>query len=134
MVAAGGASDGSGGSQNSNARWYASFASAKRSDDVQRERELEQHQRHRLPLAAALQQRQQLAVVADRLVERVLLTRAVAGARQVVDRLVLVVGGQPVVGEHAERPLRGSPAYCLSSHSAASPVQAVDPRSDSSVR
>ena len=68
---------------------------------MQRQRELEQHQRDLAVLAATLQDRQQLAVVADRLVERVLLAGAVAGDRQVRDRLVLVVGGQPVVGQQA---------------------------------
>ena len=47
---------------------------------VQRERELEQHERDLASLAAPLEDRQQLAVVPDRLVEGVLLTRAVAGA------------------------------------------------------
>ena len=68
---------------------------------VERERELEQHERDRVPLAAALQERQQLPVVADRLVERVLLPRPITGAREVRDRLVLVVGAEPVVGEQS---------------------------------
>ena len=68
---------------------------------VQRQRELEQHQRDLAVLAPSLQDRQQLAVVTDRLVERVLLTGAVARDREVRDRLVLVVGGQPVVGQQA---------------------------------
>src|SRR5205823_3319313 len=50
-----------------------------------------------------LEQRQQLAVVADRLVERVLLARLVAGPGQVGNRLVLVFGGEPVVREERER-------------------------------
>ena len=66
---------------------------------VERERELEQHECDSRLLAASLQDRQQLAVVTDRLVERVLLPRAVTGHRQVRDRLVLVVRGEPVVGE-----------------------------------
>ena len=39
--------------------------------------------------------------MADRLVERVLLARQVAGTREVRDRLVLVRGAEPVVGEQA---------------------------------
>ena len=70
---------------------------------VQRERQLEAHERHLLRLAALLEQRQQHAVVADRLVERVLLPRLVARAHQVVDRLVLVLRREPVVGEQRER-------------------------------
>src|SRR6266542_6105097 len=38
----------------------------------------------------------------DRLVERVLLPRPVARAQEVVDRLVLVLGGQPVMREQAQ--------------------------------
>ena len=78
-----------------------SFASREPQRHVQRERELEQHERDLLALAAPLEDRQQLAVVRDRLVERVLLARPVAGAREVRDRLVLVLGAEPVVREQA---------------------------------
>src|SRR5207247_8717224 len=66
-------------------------------------RELEEDERDRLPLSAPLEQRQQLAVVADRLVERVLLARLVPGPGQVLHGLVLVGRREPVVGEQAER-------------------------------
>ena len=45
---------------------------------MQRECELEEHERACLPLAPLLEQRQKRTVVLDRLVERVLLTRLVA--------------------------------------------------------
>src|SRR5204862_881541 len=56
----------------------------------------------RLALAASLEQRQQGAVVADRLVQRVFLARLVARAEQVCPRLVLVLGRAPVVCEKSE--------------------------------
>ena len=65
-------------SSSSNARWYVSFASREPQRRVQRERELEERERDLLPLAARLEQRQQRAVVLDRLVERPLLARPVA--------------------------------------------------------
>ena len=80
-----------------------SFASRETHRGVQRQCELEQDECHRLRLTAPLEQRQQLAVVADRLVERVLLPRLVAGAGQVVGRLLLVLGREPVMGEQGER-------------------------------
>ena len=70
---------------------------------VECERELEENERDRLALAAPLEQRQQLAVVADRLVERVFLARLVARAGQVLDGLFLVRRRQPVVCQEAKR-------------------------------
>ena len=72
--------------------------------DVQGERELEQHERDLVAFAPALHEREQLAVLRDGLVERVLLPRPVGGPRQVLDGLVLVRGGQPVVRQDAGRP------------------------------
>ena len=69
---------------------------------VERERELEQDERDLLPLAPALEQRQQVAVVLDRLVEGVLEARLVARAQEVVRGLGLVPGREPVVREQAE--------------------------------
>ena len=69
---------------------------------VQRERELEEHERARLTLASPLEQRQERAVVLDRLVERVLLPRLVAGAQEVVGGLLLVLRCEPVMREQAE--------------------------------
>ncbi len=68
---------------------------------VQGEGELEEHQRDLAALSLTFQDRQELPVVADRLVERVLLTGAVTGDRQIRDGLVLVVGRQPVVRKQA---------------------------------
>ncbi len=68
---------------------------------MEREAELEERERDRLPFAALLEQGQQVAVVVDRLVERPLLPGAVGSPGQVGDRLVLVVGCMPVVGEQA---------------------------------
>ena len=67
------------------------------------EGELEEHDRHLLPLAAAVEQRQQRAVMLDRLVERVVLAGAVARPAEVHHGLFLVLGGEPVVGEETER-------------------------------
>ena len=66
---------------------------------MQRERELEQDERHLLRGAPPFQDRQQLAVVPDGLIQRVLLARAVPRARQVRDRLVLVRRGEPMMRE-----------------------------------
>ena len=87
---------------------------------VERESELEEDERDLLPLAPPLEQRQQVAVVLDRLVERVLETRLVPGAQEVAGGLLLVLGPQPVIREQAEHlgvalrvpllePLRGAP-------------------------
>ena len=101
---------------------------------VQGERELEEDERDLLALAAPLEQRQQVAVVVDRLVERVLVPRLVAGPQQVVDGLLLVLGREPVVREQAEHLVVAVLAYRSSSHSAAAPVQARRRCSASSVR
>jgi len=69
---------------------------------VERDRELQEDERDLLVGAAALEQRKQRAVVADRRVERPFEAGAVAGARQVEDSLVLGVPGQRVVREQAE--------------------------------
>src|SRR5262249_45337894 len=77
-----------------------------RLDEAQRgmksERELEQDERDLLPLAAPLEQRQEVPVVLDRLVQRVLEPRLVAGAQEVARGLLLVLGPQPVVRQKAE--------------------------------
>ena len=70
---------------------------------MQRERELEEDERHLLALAALLEEREKRAVVLDRLVERVLQARLVARAQEVVRGLGLVRGREPVVREQAER-------------------------------
>ncbi len=68
---------------------------------MQRQGELEEHERDRPALAAPLEDGQQLAVVRDRLVEGVLLPGPVAGSREVDRRPLLVLGAEPVVGEQA---------------------------------
>jgi hypothetical protein len=70
---------------------------------MERERQLEQDERHLLLGAASFQQRQQLPVVADRLVECVFLAGPVACPGEIVERPVLVACGEPVVGEQPER-------------------------------
>ena len=118
-VAVGVAAAGVGGDQCANARWYASFASANRSDMCSARASLNSTSAIVLALAATLEQRQQVAVVRDRLVEGVLLSRPVARERQVADRLVLVLGAEPVVGEQRPRPRARARPPCSSSHSAA---------------
>ena len=66
---------------------------------MQGQSQFEQHQRHRLPFPPALQERQQSPVMADGLVEGVLLASLVARPGQVGDGLVFVIGGEPVVGQ-----------------------------------
>ena len=92
----------SGGVQCSKARSVGLVRLGEAERRVEGERELEEDERDLLPLAAALEQRQQVAVVLDRLVERVLLPCLVAGAQQVPGRLVLVLRPQPVMSEQAE--------------------------------
>ena len=53
-------------------------------------------------MAAALEQREQRSVMGDRLVERVVLASLVAGPQEVGHGAVLVLGREPVVGEHPE--------------------------------
>ena len=69
---------------------------------VERDRELQEHERDLLVGAAALEQRKQRAVVADRRVERPFEAGAVAGPSQVEHRLVLGVPGEGMVREQAE--------------------------------
>ena len=69
---------------------------------VKRERELEQDERDLLPLAPPLEERQQVAIVLDRLVERVLEARLVARPQEVVGGFRLVLRAEPVVREQAE--------------------------------
>ncbi len=66
---------------------------------MEREGELEEYERHHLALAATRQDRQELLVVLDRLVECVLLARAVARLREVRDGLLLVGRAEPVMRE-----------------------------------
>jgi hypothetical protein len=66
---------------------------------VQRERELEEHEGDLLPLPATFEDRHQLAVMLDRLIERVLQAGVVARACEVDHGLVVIVRGQPVVGQ-----------------------------------
>jgi hypothetical protein len=66
---------------------------------VKRERELEQDERHLPRGAPPFQDRQQLAVVPDGLIQRVLLARAIPRAREVRDRLVFVRRGEPMMRE-----------------------------------
>ena len=69
---------------------------------MQRERELEERERHLLRLPAPLEQREQPPVVLDRLVERPRQACLVARAGEVRNRLHLVFGREPVVREQAE--------------------------------
>ena len=66
---------------------------------VQRERQLEQDESDLLPLPPRLEDRHELAVVPDRLIERVLEPGLVARSREVHQGLVLIVRSQPVVCE-----------------------------------
>ena len=103
---------------------------------VQRERELEEHERAGLPLAPPLEERQQGAVVPDRLVERILLPGLVAGAQQVLHRFLLVLCGEPVVREQPQhlalaarvalfQPLRRSPVQLRPSGATQGPVRGL---------
>lgn len=83
---------------------------------VQREGQLEERERHGLRLASALEEREESAVVPDRLVQRPREAGSVPRAGEVPDRLPLVLGRQPVVREEPENLTVSSVVLALEPH------------------